>query len=98
MYLGARDSMQRREDGEREAMSTGRSERMEISPGVMTDRRNFKRLKGKVTSTCVTQACLYGTETLSMTELQQQRLQVCKKQVGTKNSQIIEGRQEKNVW
>ena len=28
-------------------------------------------------STCVTPACLYGTETLAMTELQQQRLQVC---------------------
>ena len=28
-------------------------------------------------STCVTPACLYGTETLTLTELQQQRLQVC---------------------
>ncbi len=28
-------------------------------------------------STCVTPACLYGTETLEPTELQQQRLQVC---------------------
>ena len=27
-------------------------------------------------STCVTPACLYGMETLAMTELQQQRLQV----------------------
>ena len=45
--------------------------------GVMADRRISKRLKGKVTSTCVTPACLYGTETLTMTELQQQRLQVC---------------------
>ena len=40
--------------------------------GVMADRRISKRL-----STCVTPACLYGTETLAMTELQQQRLQVC---------------------
>ena len=32
-----------------------------------------------VSGTCVTQACLYGTETLAMTQLQlqQQRLQVC---------------------
>ena len=45
--------------------------------GVMADRRISKRLKGKVVSTCVTPACLYGTETLAMTELQQQRLQVC---------------------
>ena len=29
-------------------------------------------------NTYVTPACLYGTETLAMTELQQQRLQVCK--------------------
>ena len=43
--------------------------------GVMADRRISKRLKGKVMSTCV--ACLYGMETLALTELQQQRLQVC---------------------
>ena len=29
--------------------------------GVMVDRRNSKRLKGKVMSTCVTPACLHGT-------------------------------------
>ena len=45
--------------------------------GVMADRRISKRLKGKVMSMCVTPACLYGTETLALTELQQQRLQVC---------------------
>ena len=45
--------------------------------GVMADRRISKRLKGKVMSTCVTPACLYGRETLALTELQQQRLQVC---------------------
>ena len=45
--------------------------------GVMADRRISNRLKGKVMSTCVTPACLYGTETLALTELQQQRLQVC---------------------
>ena len=39
---------------------------------VMADRRISKRLKGKVMSTCVTPACLYGTETLALTELQQQ--------------------------
>ena len=43
----------------------------------MADRRISKRLKGKVMSTCVTPACLYGTETLALNELQQQRLQVC---------------------
>ena len=45
--------------------------------GVMADRRISKRLKGKVMSTCATPACLYGTDTLSLTELQQHRLQVC---------------------
>ena len=45
--------------------------------GVMADRRIAKRLKGKVMSTCVTPTCLYGTETLALTELQQHRLQVC---------------------
>ena len=45
--------------------------------GVMADRRISKRLKGKVVSTCVTPSCLCGTETLVMTELQEQRLQVC---------------------
>ena len=44
--------------------------------GVMAYRRVSKSLKGKVMNTCVTPACLYGTETLSMTELQQ-KLQVC---------------------
>ena len=45
--------------------------------GVMTDRQISKILNGKVMSTCVTPASLYGTDTLALTELQQQRLQVC---------------------
>ena len=45
--------------------------------GLMTDRWISKRLKSKVMSTCVTRACLYGMETLALTELQQQRLPVC---------------------
>ena len=45
--------------------------------GVMADRRISKRLNDKVKSTCMTPACLYGTKTLAMPELQQQRLQVC---------------------
>ena len=43
----------------------------------MADGRISKRLKGKVMSKCVTPTWLYETETLAMTELQQQRLQVC---------------------
>ena len=42
--------------------------------GMMTDRR-ISRARSR--SNCVTPACLFGTETLSMTERQQQRLQVC---------------------
>ena len=45
--------------------------------GVTVARRISKRLKGKVMSTCVTLACLHGTETMALTELQQQRQQVC---------------------
>ena len=45
--------------------------------GVMADRRISKTLMSKVMSTCVTPACLYGTETLALVELQQDRLQVC---------------------
>ena len=45
--------------------------------GVVADRRISKNLNGKVMSTCVTPASLYGTETLALTELQQQRLKVC---------------------
>ena len=45
--------------------------------GVMADRRISKIPKGMVMSTSGTPPCLYGTETLAMTELQQQRLQVC---------------------
>ena len=38
---------------------------------------DLKKTKSKVMGTCVTPACLYGTETLARTEIQQQRLQVC---------------------
>ena len=44
---------------------------------VVADRRISKILKGKVMRTCLTPACLCGTETLAMVELQQQRLQAC---------------------
>ena len=48
--------------------------------GVVADRRVSKdteRLKSKVMSTFVTPACLHGTKTLALTEIQQQRRQVC---------------------
>ena len=36
--------------------------------GVVADRRISKRLEGKVMSTCVKLACVYGTETLALTK------------------------------
>ena len=52
-------------------------------------------LQGKVMSTCVTPECLYGTETLAITELQQQRLQVCKT-TAYENRKSNKGRQVNN--
>ena len=42
----------------------------------MLDRNVLKKLKGKVLSARVTPACLYGLETVALSE-QQQQLQVC---------------------
>ena len=63
----------------------------------MADRRISKRLKGKVMSvrsTCVTPACLYGTETLALHYANKD----CKvrKQLGTKNCKSNKSRQAKN--
>ena len=63
--------------------------------GVMADRRISKRLKGKVMSTCVTPACLYGTETLALTTTTTKAASV-RKQLGTQNSKSNKGRQAKN--
>ena len=60
----------------RQRVQAGANARRAVE-GEMAVRRISKRLKGKVMSTCVPPACLYGTETLALTELQQQRLQVC---------------------
>ena len=77
--VSRRGSVRRREDGEREVRRRVQAGAIawKAVEGVIADRRISKRLKGKVMSTCVTPACLYGTETLALTELQQQRLQVC---------------------
>ena len=47
------------------------------------------RLVSKVTSNYVTPACLYGTETLALTELQQQRLQVCENNWVRKIARVV---------
>ena len=62
--------------------------------GVMVDRRITERLN--VMSICVTPACLYGTQTLAMTELQQQRPQVCENNWLPKNSKSNEGSRRKD--
>ena len=77
MYLGGAvvgDGKTEREVGRR--IQAGTNARRAVE-GVMAARRISKRLKGKVMSTCVTPTCLYGMETLALTKLQQQRLQVC---------------------
>ena len=65
--------------------------------GVMADRRISKRLKGNVMSTCVTPACLCGTETLAMTELQQQRLQVCENNWARKITRVTRAESRKRM-
>ena len=45
--------------------------------GVMLDRKKFKKLKLKVLRTCVAPVCMYGLETVALTEQQQQKLQEC---------------------
>ena len=65
--------------------------------GVMADRQISNRVKGKVVITFVTPACLYGTETLVMTEIQQQRLQVCENNWVRKRARVTRSdAQEKN--
>ena len=56
-------------------------------------------------STCVTPACLYGTETLALIEIQQQRLQVCENNwvrqiariTGADRRRMVELREETGV-
>ena len=45
--------------------------------GIMLDRTISKKLKEEVPRACITPACLYGLETVALTEQQQQKLQVC---------------------
>ena len=63
----------------------------------MADRRISKRLKGKAMNTCVTPACLYGTETLALTELQQQRLQVWENNWVRKIARVTRGDRRRMV-
>ena len=64
----------------------------------MADRRisTILKGKGKVMSTYVTPACMYGKETLTLTELQQQWLKVCEDNWVLTNCKSNEGIQKKN--
>ena len=59
-----------REDGERgmSKMQAGGNAWRTVE-GVMANWRISKKLKSKVMSTCLTPPCLYGTETMTLTEL-----------------------------
>ena len=46
---------------------------------VMGDRRISRKLTGNVLSSCVTPAYTNGLETMALTEKQQEKVQVCKK-------------------
>ena len=94
--------MRRQEDGERERemrrRAQGGANAWRAVEEVVADRRISKRLKGKVVSTCMTPACMYGTETLTMTELQQQRLHVCENNWVRKIARVTRADvQEKNA-
>ena len=77
MYLGGAVCGDGKTEREVRRKVEARANAWRAVEGVMADWQISKRLKGKVMSTCVTPACLYATETLALTELQEQRLQVC---------------------
>ena len=62
------DGRTEREREVRRRVQTGANAWREVE-GVMADRRISKRIKGNVINTCVTPACLNGTETLALTEI-----------------------------
>ena len=98
VYLARRGTMRRREDGEREVrrrVQAGANAWGAVE-GVMADRWISKRLKGKVVSTCVTPACLYGTENLGSGRTTITKAASVRKQLGPKNNKSNEGRQAKN--
>ena len=64
------------------ALVTNRSERTTAHAnawrkGVMGDRRISRKLKGKMLSSCVTQAYMNALETMALTEKQQENVQFC---------------------
>ena len=69
--------------------------------GIMGDRCISRQLKGKVLSSCITPAYLYGLQTLVMTEKQQGRLQVCENNCVRRikySEVVIEGMRRKTQW
>ena len=77
IYLGGAVSSDGRSETEvRRRVQDGANAWRQVE-GVMYDRHISKKLKGKVLGACVTQAMLYGLETLPVFEKHQRRLQVC---------------------
>ena len=58
--------------------------------GVTGDRRVSRKLEGKVLTSCVTPAYTYGLETMALTENQEEKWQVCEKQLDKKNRESEE--------
>ena len=49
------------------------------------DRRTSRKRRGNVLSSCVTPAYMNALETMTLTEKQHEKVQVCKKQSGKNN-------------
>ena len=95
MYLGGAECGDGKTEREVRRRAQAGTKAWRAVEWVMVDRRNSKRLKGNVMRTCVTPACLYGTKTLTITKLQQQRLQVCETR-GYENNKSNKGKHEEN--
>ena len=54
---------------------------------VMGDIRISRKLKGKVLSSCVARVYMNAFETMSLTEKQQEKVQICEKLPGKNNSE-----------
>ena len=65
--------------------------------GTGDGRHISRKLKGKVLNSCITPAYLYGLETMAMTETQQVRQQVCKKNGGVEGGSWCERELHKEV-
>ena len=66
-------------------MEFSQCKRLDESRRVMGDKRNSRKRKGNVFSSCATPAYMNGLETMALTQKQQEKVQVCEKQTGKNN-------------